>query len=368
MKILILNWRDPKNPLSGGAEIVTMQHAKAWAKKGHQVVWFASGFKGAVKKEIIDGVRIVRRGNWLTVYLLAPFYYFFSGEKFDLAVDEFHGLPFFTPLYIRKPKIALAHEVADDIWNYMYPFPINILGRSLESLYFRLYKNVKFWTDANSTVEDLKKYGIKETNCTAISCALSNECLKVLPQKEIKPTFIFVSRLVKMKGIEEVIKAFSFILKEKKSAKLWIVGAGEKSYIEKLKTQAREYNIDKRLTFFGPVSDKKKLELMQKAHLLLHASVKEGWGLVVIEAASRATPCVVYNVSGLCDCVQNGKTGIVLKNNSPVEMAREALKLFNDRAKYKTMQENALRWAKSLTWEKATRESLKLLEEAGNKT
>ena len=33
MNILILNWRDPKNPKSGGAEQVTMEHAKAWVKK-----------------------------------------------------------------------------------------------------------------------------------------------------------------------------------------------------------------------------------------------------------------------------------------------------------------------------------------------
>ena len=78
MHILILNWRDPKNPKSGGAEIVTLEHAKAWVKKGHNVTWFTSKFKGSKDTEKIEGINIVRRGNFLTVFLIAPFFFFLS--------------------------------------------------------------------------------------------------------------------------------------------------------------------------------------------------------------------------------------------------------------------------------------------------
>src|SRR3989344_1247979 len=40
MRVLILNWRDIKNPKSGGAEIVTLEHAKYWVKRGHNVTIF----------------------------------------------------------------------------------------------------------------------------------------------------------------------------------------------------------------------------------------------------------------------------------------------------------------------------------------
>src|SRR3990170_217949 len=118
MNILILNWRDTKNPKSGGAEVVTLEHAKAWVKKGHWVTWFTSEFENEKKTEKIDGINIVRRGNFLTVYLHAPFFYLFSGNKFDVLIDEIHGLPFFTPIYARIPKIAFIHEVAREIWDY----------------------------------------------------------------------------------------------------------------------------------------------------------------------------------------------------------------------------------------------------------
>src|ERR1035437_3814135 len=115
MNILILNWRDPKNPKSGGAEIVTLEHAKAWIAGGNAVTWFTSEFKGSKREETVEGVKIVRRGNILTVFLYAPIFYLFLKQKFDLVVDEIHGIPFFTPLYVGKPKIAFIHEVAGEI-------------------------------------------------------------------------------------------------------------------------------------------------------------------------------------------------------------------------------------------------------------
>ncbi len=361
MNILILNWRDTLNPKSGGAEIVTMEHAKFWIKKGHQVTWFTSRFKGSKNKEKLEGINIVRRGGFITVYLFAPLFYFFSGNKFDLVIDQIHGVPFFTPLYVKKPKVVLIHEVAREIWDYMFPFPINFIGKLIEPFYFNFYREIKFWTDAESTIEDLVKYGIKRENCVAINCPINNEPIRRLPTKEKIPTFIFVSRVVKMKGIEEVIRAFSYILEDLKDARLWIVGDGEKNYVDKLIKTVNGYSMSSRVIFFGRVSDTKKLKLMQKAHLLLHASVREGWGLVVMEAASQGTPSVVFDVAGLRDSVKNGKTGIVLKKNNPDEMALAVLKLLNDKAKYRRLQLNALDWAKSLTWEKIARKSYELI-------
>jgi glycosyltransferase involved in cell wall biosynthesis len=361
MNILILNWRDPKNPKSGGAEIVTLEHAKAWIKAGHKVTWFTSKFKNSKTEETIDGIRIIRGGNFITVYLLAPIFYLFTKNKFDLVIDEIHGLPFFTPLYVRKPKVVLIHEVAGAIWDYMYPFPINVIGKFIEPLYFKLYSGIKFWTDADSTVDDLVKYGINRNNCTAINCPIEHESLNIVPDKEKVPTFIFVSRVVKMKGVEDVIKAFSEIQKELNEAQLWIVGDVDKNYIKELKKIIDSYSLNSKIKFFGRTDENTKFELLKKAHLLLHASVKEGWGLVVIEAASQATPSIVYNVAGLRDSVKNGETGIVLKNNSPEEMAKQAVNLFKDKVKYEKLQKNALVWAKSLTWGRATKQSLRLI-------
>ena len=106
MKILILNWRDIKHPKSGGAEIVTLEHAKSWVKAGHTVIWFTAGFNNARSEEFISGVNIVRWAGPLTVYLAAPIYYLLHRKEFDIVVDEIHGVPF-LPHYMYR--FLLSH-------------------------------------------------------------------------------------------------------------------------------------------------------------------------------------------------------------------------------------------------------------------
>lgn len=362
MRILILNWRDPKNPKAGGAEIVTLEHAKAWVKEGHNVTWLSSFYENALKEEVIEGVKIIRKGSSIGVYLIAPFYYLKNKETFDFVIDEIHGIPFFTPLYVKKKKIIFIHEVAGEIWDYMYPFPLNKIGRAFEKIYFKLYKNEYFWTDAQSTIDELVQFGIKSNNCIAIPCPANNKPLNKIFKKGNEPVFIFVSRLVKMKGIEDVISAFSYILKKNSKAKLWLVGGGEISYLNELKKITKNMHIDKNVIFYGRVSDNQKLELLKRAHILLHASVKEGWGIVVVEAASQSTPSVVYNVEGLRDVVKNNKTGIVIANNTPEDLAKEALLLYKNKVKYYKMQNNCLEYANHLQWKEVVKESSRLIK------
>ena len=247
----------------------------------------------------------------------------------------------------------------------MYGWPVSFVGKILERFALRFYKKCLIWTDAQSTIDELVSLGIQREQCTAIPCPISTEeRMLVKKRKENKPTFLFVSRVVRMKGIEEVIKAFSFIAKERKDAKLWIVGGGETEYMNQLQSMIEEYGIGNSVVFFGKVSEDKKMDLMSRAHILLNASVREGWGLVVLEAASLGTPAVVYNVPGLRDVVKDGMTGIVLKDNSPIDLAKAALKLFADKQKYPLLQTGGKKWIDSLKWKTAAHESEGLLHKA----
>lgn len=367
MNILILNWRDPKNPMAGGAEYVTFEHAKSWVKKGHTVLWLTSRFPHSQKRETLEGVEIVRKGNHLSLFLYAPVFYLFSGYSFTIVIDEIHGIPFFTPLYVQRPIIAFIHEVAGEIWNYAYPFPLNHIGRFIESFSFGFYRKIPFWTDASSTIDELQKIGIQREHCIAIPCPIRALPTNDLSKKEARPTFIFVSRIVAMKGIEDVLDAFSIILQSKKDAQLWIVGSGKQSYLKKLKEKVKDLGLEQNLVFFGFIPENKKLELLKRAHLLLHASVKEGWGLVVLEAASQGTPSVAYNVSGLRDTIKDKKTGILVFPKSPRELAKAAISLLEDQKQYKAMQKAGIEWISSLNWENVTERSMDLIYSTVNK-
>jgi glycosyltransferase involved in cell wall biosynthesis len=305
-------------------------------------------FPRATSEETIDGVKIVRRGNVFTVFFWASLYYFKNRQNINIIVDEVHGIPFFTILYARCPIVLFIHEVAGDIWRIMYRWPVSSIGQLLEQVYLRLYRNRLMWTDANSTVDELVRLGVPRASCVAIACPIGTRSQAHAPVKETKPTFIFVGRLVRMKRIDHILAAFRYIRKKFPNAHLRIVGEGNRGNAPGV-------------TWYGRVSESRKLALLSSSHILLHTSIKEGWGLVVLEAASQWTPSVVYNVPGLVDTVRNGKTGVVVSQNSPENLAKEAISLCSDGYRYRAMQREAANFNNSFRWERATAQSRALL-------
>ena len=66
----------------------------------------------------------------------------------------------------------------------------------------------------------------------------------------------------------------------------------------------------------------------------------------------------------LKDVVKNGKTGVVIQNNSPQEMALEAIRLYDDAKRYQLYQKNGKEWVDSLQWDDVIKQSLSLLKKA----
>lgn len=369
MRILILNWRDQGNPLGGGAEFVTFEYAKAWVKVGHEVTIFTSFYPGGKRNEINDGVRFIRQGNQtLGVHIAAFFWYLFKKKNdFDLVVDQIHGIPFFTPLYVRKKKIAFIHEVAKEVWQYNpWPKPLNLIptvvgGIGEPLIYKFFYRKVPFLTVSDSTKNELVEWGIPQTQITVIHNGVTFPIKKTQHSKEKTKTVIFLGALTADKGIFAALETFAFLQKREPNWQFWVVGKGEPRFVDKLKKFAATLDISKNTTFWGYVSDEKKFELLQKAHILFSPSVREGWGLTILEAASQLTPAVVYNAPGLRDSVINNKTGIIVKKNTPEESAIAITSLFSDTTLYTSLQKNAYHWATEHTWDKAIKKSLELL-------
>lgn len=367
MNILIFSWRGPGHPHAGGAEVATHEDAKGWVKKGHNVTLFTSDYPGSKDEEIIDGVRIIRSGSQIFGVHIEACQWYIKGKhlKYDLVIDQFHGIPFFTPLYIKEKKLAFIHEVTKEVWGLNpWPAPFNLIpaffGTLLEPYLFKIfYRNIPFMTGAESTKKDLIDWGIPQENISVISYGVSVPKVKIFPKEE-KNTLIFLGALSKDKGIEDALKIFSIVSGLDNDFSFWVVGKGEDHYTQKLKLLAIKLGIDKRVKFWGYVSQQKKFELLGRAHLLVNPSVREGWGLVVIEAASVGTPSVGYNVVGLKDSILNDKTGILCDPN-PVDSSKAILSLLGDKKKYNSFRKNCLKWSNKFSWERSSKESLELI-------
>ncbi len=369
MNILCFSWRGPKHPNAGGAEISTHEHAKSWVNAGHDVTLFTSAFIGCKKQEIIDGIKIERRGRQIFGVQWEAFKWYLFGKhpKFDLVVDQFHGIPFFTPLYVRVRKLAFIHEVTKEVWRlnpWQWPFnwTAAFIGEIFEPLVFKLlYKKIPFMTVSESTKDDLIKWGISDSHITVIHNGVKVPKPLTLLPKERKKTGIYLGAISKDKGIEDAINIFAQILARENNWQFWVVGKAEANYLNFLKKQAEKLDISKNVEFLGFVSEKDKYKLLSRAHFLMNPSIREGWGLVVIEAASVGTPTVGYNVPGLRDSIINNKTGILCKP-TPEACSEAILTLMANPNKYTTLRRNCINWGKKFKWENAHKQSIKLIQ------
>jgi len=157
-----------------------------------------------------------------------------------------------------------------------------------------------------------------------------------------------------------VIEALVRIRKEYPECDLHIVGDGPDRV--RLQTVAFRLGLSKAVHFRGFLPREEVVRLLYQSHLFLNPSPKEGWGLTVIEANECGVPVVASRRPGLVDSVREGETGLLVEYGDPQDFAARALELLGDRARWNSMSENAVRWARSFDWDdtaRATEESLR---------
>lgn len=357
MKVLWLTWKDMRHPQAGGAEVVNEELAKRLAQDGHEVLFVVGGFEGGAPQEERDGFSITRVGNRASVYWRAYRHYKRHLQSWpNVVIDEMNTIPFFAKFYAKQRVILFVHQLCRQIWFYQMRAPASLVGYLLEPLYLRLLARggQEAVTVSDSTKKDLMRHGFRPENISIISEGIELTPVASLDiQKYPHPTILALGAIRPMKRTAHIVRAFELLKRSVPTARLIIAGAGDGAYAARVARHIQQSPYKDGIECLGKVSGDKKVELLQKAHLLPVASVKEGWGLVVTEANSQGTPAVVYDVDGLRDAVQDGATGLVCKQNTPEALAESMAVLLKDQPRYEHLRQAAWEWSKSITFEKS---------------
>ncbi len=378
MNILFLSWKDIKNPAAGGAELFHQEISKRLVSEGHTVTHLVPGYKNSLQFETVEGVNIHRVGSSTLYFYWLPVVFFRKYRKeTTVLVDVFNCFGSFFNLFWfnHKKTIFLIHHVQDILWFHQTVFPglpnwlvpiINFFGYFLEKIQLYLYALIfkgKVATVSNSTLNELSGYGFDRTKIKLLSEGITGEPLAKLEdslKKEEEFTMLTIG-LRKMKQPEHTLKAFSIFQKDHANSKLWVLGWGTEG--DKLKELTKSLGIEENVIFFGRVSDQKRDELMQKAHLLVTTPIKEGWGIIVIEANALGTPALGYNVPGLRDALSFNNGWLSQPN---IESLAEDMKLVynlwkNEPSRYNTIRGNGLKSLSTINFDKSTEQFLELV-------
>ena len=357
MRILILNWKDLRHPEVGGAEVIAFEFARRLHRAGHDVTFFCRAFDGAAPEERIDGVRVVRRGGLLSTYLHAAGFHRSLDPKPELVLDMVNTICWQAPLYARRRTVAYVNQLAREVFFYHLPRPLSRVAYALERFQYLTYRQTPFLCYSNGTRGDLVGVGIPRDRIRLFPLGVDHDRYVPGEQKSEVPLFVFVARLVPMKRADLCVAAMPHVLRRHPNARLAIVGYGPEE--RALERQIHHLGLERSVSlvnrdalYFEKTPGDRKVELMQRAWAHVLPSVKEGWGMVVTEAAACGTPSIVTDVTGLRDSVRDGETGIVISSDpTPMELGDAMLRVIEDADLRDRLSRGAVEWAARFDWD-----------------
>ncbi|MET9513558.1 glycosyltransferase family 4 protein [Streptomyces sp. NPDC002994] len=315
-RIVFLSRRDLGNPAAGGSELLVDRLADGLTALGHQVTLLCGG------PAAYRDYRVVSAGGDLGHFIKARHAFARQVGACDLLVEVCNGLPYLTPLWHRGPTLCLVNHVHTELWGMRYPGPAAGLGRRLEHWALSAAQRENLLVAVSpSTASALGALGVHPGRIRVVHNGVEQP-----PEptpRSTEPLFLAMGRLVEYKRIDLLLRLWERV-RPVTGGKLVIIGDGPERY--RLEALAGPDVI-----FKGHVSEAEKHQLLCAAHLLLHPSAVEGWGLVVTEAATRGTPTIGFDVPGLRDSVADGVTGVLARGESSFAAAWCALALSTER-------------------------------------
>ncbi len=355
MKVLLVNWNDRENPHAGGAEIHLHEIFGRLAGGRHEIDLVTSGWPGAAPRAELDGMRVERHGGRHSFALLArPAVRALLGARpYDVLVEDINKLPLYLCRLTAIPFCAIvphlfgttafleAHWMtAAIVWAAELPLP-------------RLYRRAAFHAISESTRDDLVRRGVPRERIEVIYPGVDAAwyCPDAGTPKALRPTFLYLGRLKRYKGVEMALRALAAACRSGADLALDIAGQGDDR--PRLERLAGALGVADRTRFLGFVSAAEKRRLMRQAWAVVLPSPKEGWGISNVEAGACGTPALASDSPGLRESVRHGETGFLVPHGDVPALAARMLELARDPGLVARLGAAARVFAAGLSWERA---------------
>lgn len=357
-RIHMLAWRDLDDVEAGGSEVHAHEVARLWAEAGIEVVMRTSYAQGHPTHARRDGYRVVRKaGRYLVFPRASASEAMHRHGQRDALVEIWNGMPFFSPLWAKGPRVVFLHHVHADMWKMVLPPNLARLGDAIESkLAPRIYRRSRMITLSPSSKAEMLDIGFKDELVDVVPPGIDPRFSPGGERSE-NPLVLGVGRLVPVKRFDRLIRATVEARRHAPRLELQLVGTGpDRTELESLihSLDAADY-----ISFTGRVSDDELVSLYRRAWVVASSSVREGWGMTLTEAAACGTPAVATRIPGHVDALAEGVSGLLADDDR--ELAAHLIEVANDEALRARLQAGALTHAAGFTWSNTATQILEAL-------
>lgn len=312
------------------------------ATRGHDVALVCGGPIGERAYPVYDA------GSTFGQYFWAPILCTTRVRDADILIDVSNGLPFFSPLWRRRPSVCLMHHNHAEQWEMRFGPRVASAARWGENtLVPYVYRHRRFVAVSRSTADSLLAIGVEPARVSTIESGVVST-VGTRKAKSTEPLFVALSRLVPHKRTTLLLEAWRSVYPVT-GGRLVIVGDGP--LLGALRESAAG---TPGVTFTGHVEESAKASFLQEAWFLVQASLHEGWGTVILEGAAAGTTTLAVDAPGVRDAIIDGKTGVLVPADSESlsqAFAKEWIDLAADEGRRQLLGEDAWQWARAHTWD-----------------
>ncbi len=346
-RVHTLAWRDLDDPDAGGSEVHADEFMRRWSDAGLEVLHRTSAAVGQPATGRRNGYDVVRRGSRYTVFprtIVSEITK--SMGPYDALVEIWNGVPWFSPVWCRRPHITFLHHVHGPMWDQILPGPLAAVGRSLEiRIAPPFYRRTETVTPSDATRDELLELGFRANLVTAVPNG-TDPRFRPGRTKTSEPSIVAVARLAPVKRLSLLVDAVIEARERIAGMTLTIVGDGPDR--EALQKQVADSGAGAWITFAGRVAPDALVEMYQRSWIVASASLAEGWGLSLTEAAGCGTPAVATDIRGHRSSVVDGVTGVLA---DPIDLADALVRVLSDDALRSRLGAAAHDRALTLTWD-----------------
>ena len=355
----MLAWRDLDDDEAGGSEVHAHNIASIWAQSGLAVTMRTSFAQGQPTSRVRDGYTVSRKAGRYTVFPRSALSEI-TGRlgPCDGLVEIWNGMPFFSPLWWRGPRAIWLHHVHGPMWGMTLPGPVARFGVALEErIAPRFYRHQPIVTLSPSSRDELvDDLGFDADRVTVIPPGV-DPYFTPGGTKSPTPLAVAVGRLVPVKDFPRLVRVMAKVQERVPELRLVIVGEGYERDV--ILGEIRRLGAQDWIELAGRVTHAELRDLYRSAWIAVSASVREGWGMTLTEAAACGTPSVATDIAGHADAVAVGRSGL-LASTDP-ELADTMVKVLTDDELRRQLSEGALARAAELTWEQTAIHNFEVL-------
>jgi glycosyltransferase involved in cell wall biosynthesis len=361
MRVLWLNHRDPNHPLAGGAEVHLREVCKRLVNRGCDVTLLSERFPGSAETEVLDGIRIIRKGDRVGVHIRAPLLVSKLAREHDVVVDDIaHAVPWWSRLVTRRPVVGIIHHVHQNVVSLELNFPLDVAVKFAERTIKFAYNRII--TDSEATKREIVALlGVPPNHVRVVYLGVDHNFYGPSKEKFGDPTLLWVGNIKRYKNVDHLLSAFA--LAKKRVPNLRLVVDGDGYYKNHIVQLAERLGLDG-VSFVHPLIGEEKVRLFGRSWALCVTSVVEGWGLVITEAAACGTPSIAYNSGASSEAVVDGETGLLVRYGDIKNLAEKIELVATDPRLREALSLGAIQYSQKFDWERTTDETFNVLREA----